>query len=379
MVIKKKFLTPVKSTKKSQVPGQVLERADDNPESLLLCGICPYPLLDTLGSSMMQKTLSCQPPSSTFQVGDNGSPQSMASSETNSSSSSQRNRSQSCPRFTLSLPAENNSKRSYNIVASNDTNSSLSLSPQGNSLTAACTSSIPTTLRTCLQVSSPVNDNEMRSLHSILSNETASPRLPNRFRGKMSFFKFKIPIPKNQRSATLMDESSVSESSSKYSMEERDDRECTPDGEEERERKQPRSNLPIKMKAPKALNPWSVVKTLNSIRNKAPTMQSDGSTVVSSEMEEGGDRPVGRDNWAGGDQDDSILFRQSGPNKSAFNADAGPSLPGSDIDDSEILSDQENQYSRSRYFAPRRANDALLDAASQLLIKQKMLWTNMTK
>jgi len=66
MVIKKKFLTPVKSTKKSQVPGQVLERADDNPETLLLCGICPYPLLDTFGSSMMQKTLSCQPPSSSF-------------------------------------------------------------------------------------------------------------------------------------------------------------------------------------------------------------------------------------------------------------------------------------------------------------------------
>jgi hypothetical protein len=378
MVSKKKFLTPIKSIRKSQAPGQVLERAEDNPESLLLCGVCP--LLDTLGSSMMQKTLSCQPPSSPFQVGDNGSPQSMASSETNSSSSSRRNRSQSCPHFTLSLPTEKNIKRSYNnVVASNDTNSSVSLSPQGNSLTATCTSSIPSTLRTCLRVSSLVDDNEMRSLHSILSNETASPRLSNRFRSKMSFFKFKIPIPKNQRSAALMDESSVSETSSKYSMEERDDRECSPDGEEERERKQPRSSLSIKMKAPKPLNPWSVVKTLNSIRNKAPTMQSDGSTVVSSEMEEGGDRAAGRDNWAGGDQDDSILFRQSGPNKSAFTADAGPSLPGSDIDDSEILSDQENQYSRSRYFAPRRANDALLDAASQLLIKQKMLWTNMTK
>lgn len=377
MVSKKKFLTQAKSSKKTPAPMEVFEIADDNPESLLLCGVCPYPLLDTLGSTMMQKPLSCKPPSSPFQVEDNGSPQSMVSSGTDSSSSFRRNRSQACPQFTLALPTENNSKRSYDTGASNDTDSSSSSSPKGNSLlAAACTSSIPTMLRTCLHVSSPVEEDDMRSLHAMLSHETTSPRLPNRFRSKMSFFKFKIPVPKNPRSATLMDESSGSEFSSKDSQEERDDQECS--SEDEQDRQPPRSRIPIKIKAPKPLNPWTVVKTLNIIKNKAPpTLPSDGSTIVSSEMEEGGDVVVGRDNWAGGDQDDSILFRQCGPPKAA---DIGPSLPGSDIDDSEILSDQENQHIRSNIFAPRRrTNDALLDAASQLLHKQKMLWVNMTK
>lgn len=240
-----------------------------------------------------------------------------------------------------------------------------------------CMSFMPTSFR-CLSISLPAEDDEIRSPPQKTSNsETTSSR--NLFLNGLPLFNFKTTKVKNQRSGTLMDENNCS---SDEEDEERGNCECTSEGEDQQEGNRLRSNLPFNIKPPKSLNPWSVVKSMSNIKNKVPKFKKDGlrispkDEVFSSDFEEEEDQTLGRDDWEGGDKDDSVLFSRLESNKPGLTVNVGPSLPISDVNDSEIISARGNRDVREKYFAPRRANDALLGAANKLHIKKKMLWTN---